>query len=98
MKPKHEKHKRIQKELARDLRTSGFYRHVWENVHYRRGNVIGEIDILAVIETGEFQFYEIKSSGLNIDKAQRQYDKFKSVFGRDSLGYMVSEETARRLN
>lgn len=89
-------HDRIRNTIAEHLRNLSGYKHVWENVNYRRNNVVGEIDVLAQRSDGRIEFYEVKINP-RLKQARKQYEKFKSVFDRPSVGYMASLGLIRRL-
>lgn len=95
--PIESEHNRIREELVRKLKDSGQYNHIWVSVTYRRNNINGEVDVLAQRNDGMVQFYEVKVSSARITKAEHQYDRFRKVFKRPSIGYLVSNDFIRRL-
>ena len=90
-------HDRMAHNLAKVLRQGGDYLHVVEFVNYKRGDVQGEVDVLAVRQDRGVEFYEVKTNSKLRRKAQSQYVKFKGIFGKPSTGYMVSPGFIRRL-
>ena len=76
------RHNKLLEEIVRELHATGDYGKIRTYVEYNIDGINGEVDILAdYLPDNTYHFYEVKCTlnDKSIAKAQRQYNRYKSV-------------------